>query len=298
MKNLNNFPNPVLINNNMDYNDSTFDVILENFSIDNDLLKLNLKYEIECSSLAEFIKEGKAKAIIKIQSVGTPYREIFEFDNKRELLIYINKNNLAKKMSIEGYIIASDNIKNFHPAELNELFFKSQIFNIRKGDILALHPGYSLPLDSSELEGPVASIFQIIKNEELKESVDVILDTDTEKINIHLNKRAYESYIKIRSQKVLDKYLAAAIVLPALTEALFYIASDEQNPDKPSDYENKRWYRQIKNKITEKNLSFDGKSITSVASSLLGEIVSTALTDFEETLDSLLDGSNEIGSVD
>lgn len=298
MKNLNNFPNPVLINNNMDYNDSTFDVILENSSIDNDLLKLNLKYEIECSSLAEFIKEGKAKAIIKIQSVGTPYREIFEFGNKRELLISINKNNLAKKISIEGYIIASDNIKNFHPAELNELFFKSQIFNIRKGDILALHPGYSLPLDSSELEGPVASIFQIIKNEELKESVDVILDTDTEKINIHLNTMTYESYMKIRSQKVLDKYLAAAIVLPALTEALFYIASDEQNPDKPSDYENKRWYRQIKNKITEKNLSFDGKSITSVASSLLGEIVSTALTDFEETLDSLLDGSNEIGSVD
>ena len=298
MKNLNNFPNPVLINNNMDYNDSTFDVILENSSIDNDLLKLNLKYEIECNSLAEFIKEEKAKVIIKIQSVGTPYREIFEFGNKRELLISINKNNLAKKISIEGYIIASDNIKNFHPAELNELFFKSQIFNIRKGDILALHPGYSLPLDSSELEGPVASIFQIIKNEELKESVDVILDTDTEKINIHLNTMTYESYMKIRSQKVLDKYLAAAIVLPALTEALFYIASDEQNPDKPSDYENKRWYRQIKNKITEKNLSFDGKSITSVASSLLGEIVSTALTDFEETLDSLLDGSNEIGSVD
>lgn len=298
MKNLNNFPNPVLINNNMDYNDSTFDVILENFSIDNDLLKLNLKYEIECSSLAEFIKEGKAKAIIKIQSVGTPYREIFEFDNKRELLICINKNNLAKKMSIEGYIIASDNIKNFHPAELNELFFKSQIFNIRKGDILALHPGYSLPLDSSELEGPVASIFQIIKNEELKESIDVILDTDTEKINIHLNKRAYESYIKIRSQKVLDKYLAAAIVLPALTEALYYIASDEQNPDKPSGYEDKRWYRQIKNKIEEKKLSFEDKSITSVASSLLGEIVSTALIDFEEALSSLADGSNEIGSVD
>lgn len=298
MKNLNNFPNPVLINNSMDYNDSTFDVILENFSIDNDLLKLNLKYEIECSSLAEFIKEGKAKAIIKIQSVGTPYREIFEFDNKRELLICINKNNLAKKISIEGYIIASDNIKNFHPAELNELFFKSQIFNIRKGDILALHPGYSLPLDSSELEGPVASIFQIIKNEELKESVDVILDTDTEKINIHLNKRAYESYIKIRSQKVLDKYLAAAIVLPALTEALFYIASDKQNSDKPSVYEDKRWYRQIKRKIEEKKLSFEDKSITSVASSLLGEIVSTALIDFEEALSSLADGSNEIGSID
>lgn len=298
MKNLNNFPNPVLINNNMDYNDSAFDVILENSSIDNDLLKLNLKYEIECNSLAEFIKEEKVKVIIKIQSVGTPYREIFEFGDKKELLVSINKNNLAKKISIEGYIIASDNIKNFHPAELNELFFKSQIFNIRKGDILALHPGYSLPLDSSELEGPVASIFQIIKNEELKESVDVILDTDTEKINIHLNTMTYESYMKIRSQKVLDKYLAAVIVLPALTEALFYIASDEQNPDKPSDYENKRWYRQIKNKITEKNLSFDGKSITSVASSLLGEIVSTALTDFEETLDSLLDGSNEIGSVD
>ena len=298
MKNLNNFPNPVLINNNMDYNDSTFDVILENFSIDNDLLKLNLKYEIECSSLAEFIKEGKAKVIIKIQSVGTPYREIFEFGGKQEMHINIKKNDLAKKISIEGYVIASDNIKNFHPSELNELFFRSQIFDIRKGDILALHPGYSLPLDSSELEGPVASIFQIIKNEELKESIDVILDTDTEKINIHLNKMVYESYIKIRSQKVLDKYLAAAIVLPALTEALYYIATDKQNPDKPSGYEDKRWYRQIKNKIEEKKLSFEEKSMTSVASSLLGEIVSTALIDFEETLSGLADGSNEIGSVD
>lgn len=298
MKNLNNFPNPVLLNNNMDYDNSSFDIIFENFSYDNDLLKLNLKYELECNSLTELIKEGKAKVIIKIQSVGTPYREIFEFGDKQEMLINIKKNDLAKKISIEGYVIASDNIKNFHPSELNELFFRSQIFDIRKGDILALHPGYSLPLDSSELEGPVASIFQIIKNEELKESIDVILVTDTEKINIHLNKMVYESYIKIRSQKVLDKYLAAAIVLPALTEALYYIASDEQNPDKPSGYEDKRWYRQIKNKIEEKKLSFEEKSITSVASSLLGEIVSTALIDFEETLSGLADGSNEIGSVD
>lgn len=298
MKNLNNFPNPVLINNNMDYDNSSFDIIFENFSYENDLLKLNLKYELECDSLTEFIKEGKARVIIKIQSVGTPYREIFEFGGKQEMHINIKKNDLAKKISIEGYVIASDNIKNFHPSELNELFFRSQIFDIRKGDILALHPGYSLPLDSSELEGPVASIFQIIKNEELKESIDVILDTDTEKINIHLNKMVYESYIKIRSQKVLDKYLAAAIVLPALTEALYYIASDEQNPDKPSGYEDKRWYRQIKNKIEEKKLSFEEKSMTSVASSLLGEIVSTALIDFEETLSGLADGSNEIGSVD
>lgn len=298
MKNLNNFPNPVLINNNMDYDNSSFDIIFENFSYENDLLKLNLKYELECDSLTEFIKEGKAKVIIKIQSVGTPYREIFEFGGKQEMHINIKKNDLAKKISIEGYVIASDNIKNFHPSELNELFFRSQIFDIRKGDILALHPGYSLPLDSSELEGPVASVFQIIKNEELKESIDVILDTDTEKINIHLNKMVYESYIKIRSQKVLDKYLAAAIVLPALTEALYYIASDEQNPDKPSGYEDKRWYRQIKNKIEEKKLSFEEKSMTSVASSLLGEIVSTALIDFEETLSGLADGSNEIGSVD
>lgn len=104
--------------------------------------------------------------------------------------------------------------------------------------------------------------------------------------------------MEIRSQKVLDKYLATAIVLPALTEALFYIASDEQNPDKQSGYENKRWYRQIKNKIDEKKLSFEGKSITSVASSLLGEIISNALSDFKETLSGLADGSNEIGSVD
>ena len=298
MKNLNNFPNPVLINNNMDYDNSSFDIIFENSSIDNDLLKLNLKYELDCGSLAEFVKEEKAKVIIKIQSVGTPYREIFEFCDKKEMLINIKKNDLAKKISIEGYIIATDNIKNFHPAELNELFFKSQIFDIRKGDILALHTGYTLPLDSSELEGHVASIFQIIKKEDLKESIDVILETDTEKINICLNKMTYESYMIIRSQKILDKYLAAAIVLPALTEALFYIASDEQNNDTSSGYEDKRWYRQIKSKIEEKKLSFEGKSTTSVASSLLGEIVSTALIDFEETLSGLADGSNETGSID
>jgi len=298
MKNLNNFPNPILINNNMDYDNSIFDILLENSIIDNDLLKLNLSYKIECSSLAELIKENKAKAIIKIQSVGTPYREIFEFNDKTDITVNIKKNDLAKKISIEGYIIASDNIKDFHPKELNELFFKSQNFDIRKGDILAFHPGYSLPLDSSELEGPVASIFNIIKNEDMKESIEVILDTDTEKINIYLNKTTYESYWKIRFQKVLDKYLAAAIVLPALTEALFYIAAAEQNPEKTSEYEDKRWYRQIKSKIEERKLSFDGKSITSVASSLLGEIVSTALIDFEETLNGLADGSNEIGSVD
>ena len=298
MKNLNNFPNPILLNNNLDYTDSKFDIILENSIIDKDLLKLIVMYELNCKSLSNYINEKKAKAIIKIQSLGTPYRKIFEFTNGNQLIINIPKNDLAKKISIEGFIIAAEDIKNFHPSELNELFFKSQIFDIRKGDILALHPGYSLPLDSSELEGPVASIFQIIKRDEMKEAIDVALDTGTEKINIYLNNTTYESYTKIRSQKMLDKYLAATIVFPALTEALFYIASDEQNPDKASEYENKRWYRQIKNKIEEKKLSFEGKAITSVANSLLGEIVSTALVDFEETLNSLADGSNEIGSVD
>ena len=100
MKNLNNFPNPVLINNNMDYDNSSFDIILENSSIDNDLLKLNLKYELDCGGLAEFVKEEKAKAIIKIQSVGTPYREIFEFGDKKEILINIKKQQIILKIFI------------------------------------------------------------------------------------------------------------------------------------------------------------------------------------------------------
>ena len=40
----------------------------------------------------------------------------------------------------------------------------------------------------------------------MKESIDIALDTNTEKINIYLNKNTYDAYYELRKTKTFDKY--------------------------------------------------------------------------------------------
>ena len=158
MKNLNNFPNPVLINNNMDYDNSSFDIIFENFSYENDLLKLNLKYELECDSLTEFIKEGKAKVIDVIRLT---YSTVFLLENGEVYVTGSNTygqfgngtrqdSNVPVKANITDVkeIIAGGNhivaIKNDNSVWSWGAGGQGQLWNAKIGDELLPVPAYEL----------------------------------------------------------------------------------------------------------------------------------------------------------
>ena len=97
---------------------------------------------------------------------------------------------------------------NFCLTEHNNDLFGTAYFEIRKADILAMAKKIVIPLDASELEGPVVSIFNISKNPGLNVSIRPDFDDESGKINIYLNPKVYDTYsIDILRNRIKITYL-------------------------------------------------------------------------------------------
>lgn len=298
MKTLKNeFPHPVLIDNGSDYIDCSFELSEpENIRIDGDNLCFDTKYILISNGLNNLLTEEKAKVLLKIYSPKTAYRSTFTFNNSNTVNVAIPKDKIAEKIEIYGSIIANQPLENFCLAEHNKDLFGTAYFEIRKADILAMAKKIVIPLDASELEGPVVSIFNISKNPDLNVSIRPDFDDESGKITIYLNPKVYDTYsiLRVKSPE-LKRYLAAVIVFPVLVEALSFI---KKQSDEESIYEEKRWYRMINKKMEAKGINLEETGIVEAANILLGEIVQEALISFSEKMNAEFDEGFEIGGVD
>lgn len=298
MKTLKNeFPHPILIDNGSDYIRCSFELSEpENIRIEGDNLCFDIKYNLESEGLNDLLREEKAKVIIKIYSPKTAYRDIFTFSNSSTLNIHVPKNNIAEKIEILGSIIANQQIEDFCLQEHNKDLFGTAYFEIRKADTLAMAKKIVIPLDASELEGPVVSIFNISKNTDLNVSLRPDFDDESGKINIYLNTKTYDTYsiLRVKSPE-LKRYLAAVIVFPVLIEALSIIKNENEEE---SVYVEKRWYRMINKKLEDKSINLEETGITETANKLLGEIVQDSLISFSEKMIFEFDEGLETGGAD
>lgn len=297
-KQKNEFPHPVLVNNGSDYIDCSFDLKINDLKIEGNYLKAEVEYSLNSPGLTNLLNENKLKVLIKIQSPKTAYRNIFEIENNSNKIAFsIPENNIADKIEISGIIVAAETLEHFSLEEHNKAFFNSANFEIRKGDILAIHPGFEQKIDSSEMEGPVASIFNISRQDI---NVAIKPDFSDHKIEINLNNQTYESYFELKNKKdQLKKYLSAVVVFPVLVEALGYMQGVKTDKETLYDeYTDKRWYRVIENKIQEKNIDLQNLTLTEAANNILGDIVQNSLISLKETINDLDNGEFESGGND
>ena len=297
MKTLKNeFPHPVLIDNGFDYVDCSFEFSEPEAKIEGENLCFDVSYSLVSDGLNKLLTDATAKVLIKIYSPRTAYRATFIFDNTGILNVKIPKDDIAEKIEIHGSIIANQLIEQFCLPEHNKDLFGTTYFEIRKADILAMAKRIVIPLDASELEGPVVSIFNISKNLELDTAIHPDFDDENGKINIYLNEGTYNTYFDLKTKwSELKRYLAAVIVFPVLIEALSLIKAQ---PEEDSEYAEKRWYRMIAKKLTDKNIDLETTGITEAANRLLGDIVQEALISFSEKMNTVFDEGLEIGGAD
>ncbi len=295
----NEFPHPLLYSNSDDYINSSFELFLNNQKILNDNLLIEAEYKLLSKTLQTLLAQNKAEIVIKVESSKASYRNIFLFNKDSDkLTIEIDKNKVADKLEISAVIIAKTVIEQFTSDEFNKNLFGNAFFEIRKGDILAQDIGYTIELDATELEGPVASVFEISR-----QNIDVALKPDflqeNGKIGINLSFQVRDIYDELRNKNhELKKYLAAVIVLPVLVEAIGYIQGIELNSkEEYFEYSDKRWYRAILKKIKYKQVDLQLPA-TEIANMLLGDIIKSALISFKETIDNSFDGEIESGGID
>jgi len=153
-------------------------------------------------------------------------------------------------------------------------------FAIRKGDILAKSVSITIPIDDSELEKPLTSIFNILSYESLENQIDP--DFEKHIIDIRLKPDVFRTYYKLREYDS-GSYIRALnglVVLPVLTEAISLVlnAGDEQD----SSFGKYRWYRAIVKKLKDINVDITNchESTMSLANRLLGDVVNDALVVF------------------
>ena len=291
------YPNTVLSIESDDYNDEcSFDVSFneEDIIVDENNICIDVKYELKCNGLSELIRHGKAAIVVLIYSSAAFYRRAFEFDSieVEKLTKTIQIPKFAVKRSVEfcGYILAKEDIKEFRcDGEFNDLYFNNISFAVRKADVLARGRTWSIPIDDTELEKPISSIFSIRKNTHSEAEIESNFDID-EKIVIYLSERLNQLFYNIKnfSNGALHRYLNGIIAYPALVEGIAKICEDYRNGG-GGEYSEKRWYKAIEHKLQGIGINLEEKlddySYVELADKLLGGISYDGLMSMKNTID-------------
>lgn len=285
------YPNPVLSIEGDDYNENCiFDVSFkeEEIVVDEHDVIIPAVYNLQCAGLSKLIEEDKAVIVVLIGSSASFYRRAFEFDAMESMKeIRIPKFDVKRSIDFCGYILAKEEIKHFACDDFNELYFKNTSFSVRKADVLAQGQIRTIPIDDSELEKPISSIFSIRKNAHSEAEIESNFDVD-EKIVVYLSDRLNQLYYDVKdfNNGALHRYLNGIIVYPVLVEGIAKMCDHYRNE---SEYSEKRWFRAIDRKLKGIGVNleerYDDCSYTELADKLLGNIAYDALLSVKNTID-------------
>jgi hypothetical protein len=298
------YPNPVLSTDRDDYVESCkFDVTFNesDIQITEDFIQIPAKVELISTSLSSLINEGKAAVVVLINSSAAFYRKAYVFNSgETEKNIEIPKFHVKGKFEFTGYILANENIDNFScDGEFNELYFKSVSFSVKKADVLAKGETRVVPVDDSELEKPISSIFMILRNPEASTDMESDFDSE-EKIIIKLSDKLNDLYYKMKdfNNGSLRRYLTGIVVFPVLVEAIAKMC--ECHSGNGQDYSEKRWFRAIEHKLNSFDIdlstSFEEYSYTELADKLLGSIALDGLNSVNDTINEEVNGGEYVNT--
>jgi len=303
------YPNPVLSAERDDYNESCeFDVSFneEEITVDDRYINISAKCCLKCTGLLNAINEGNATIVVVINSPSAFYRRAFEFE-KTEFTrtIQIPKFDVKKDIHFRGFILAKNDFDELRcESEFNNLYFHDFIpRDIKKANVLAEGQERIIPIDDSELEKPISSIFSIRKNTHSDAEIESDFDSD-DKIVVFLSERLNQLYYDIKdfNNGALHRYLNGIIVYPVLIEAIAKMCDCFLGYG--TDYSEKRWYRAIDHKLKEIQInleeSFADYSYTELADKLLGNIAYDGLFSIKATIDEEANSGeyNNLGGID
>ena len=299
------YPYPVLEAGRDDYTSKCFfDVSFEENTITVDSYNINVPvtYRLESESLKSMLEQKKAEIVVSVRSNAASYGDLVRFpEETSELLLKIPKFSVVRTIEIVGYILAKTEISDYMGEDLNPIYFAGAKFNLKRGALLAIGETRRIPIDDSELQKPLSSIFNI-RNGGNEQEETVTTDFSDEKIVISVKPELHRLYGSMLEENngALKRYTTSVLVTPVLVEAIDKIILYYQgNGD---DYSEKRWFRAIEKKCEKLGITlenYDDSPVT-LANKLLGNITVDSLNNVKETLESELNSgaTTSYGGVD
>ncbi len=287
------YPNPVLSMERDDYNETClFEVSFmeEDIVVDEQNICITAVCDLQCNGLSKLIEEGKAAVVVLISSSAAFYRRAYEFNSGETIkVIKIPKFDVRRNIEFCGYILAKEDIDSFCcENEFNDLYFKNVTFAVKKADVLAEGQTRTIPIDDSELEKPISSIFSINKNTHSEAEIESNFDID-EKIIVYLSERLNQLYYDMKdfNNGAMHRYLNGIVAFPVLVEAIAKICDYYRGNG--IDYSEKRWFKTIVYKLNGINVDlstqYDEWSCVELADKLLGSITYDGLLSVKNTID-------------
>jgi hypothetical protein len=252
------FPYPVLRSDSDDYIGEVFSTTYE-VSATNDLIVINVKFNLTCDEILEKIDTGFAVYGLLVTSNETFEQQFFESDTSFSEF-RISSQSLRGRVSIEPYVVVKKIINDFESASINNEFGFG-LFSFEPGEVLA----QAVPSDfsiSREYFKPLQSIVMINLKEDLpKGEWNIKLEQDY--ITVDVSQSIHNIYIGAKNSKKGQNIMLNSIWFAVIVHAIEVLKSSN---DIYSEY---IWADVITGKINNLGIDLDSQDSYRIATTLL-----------------------------
>ena len=236
-----NYPYPVLLEDNIDYKNSTIKARYLYQGLRNGH---NIKIEcvVDNMEIKKLIEDRKACYAVQIESPNAMYRNMFEFYNGDDINITLGNDEVIDYIDIGIAILVKEDIENFESEDFVDAY-KDIKMKINKNEILGVYHNVRkiIVLDEEALK-EVHSIFNIQKDSKIDHT---IYDPNYDRILIRVPEEVGNYYLTSKGNKEKITVLNSILFMPILTRVI----NDMNNAEE--EFSNRLWFKTLNNKINE-----------------------------------------------
>ena len=236
-----NYPYPVLLEDNIDYKNST---IKARYLYQG--LKNGHNIKIECvvnnMEIKKLIEDRKACYAVQIESPNAMYRNMFEFYNGDDINITLGNDEVIDYIDIGIAILAKKDIENFESEDFVDAY-KDIKMKINKNEILGVCQNVRkmIVLDEEVLK-EVHSIFNLKKKKKIDHTT---YDPNYDRILIRVPEEIGNYYLTSKGNKEKITVLNSILFMPVLTSVI------NDTNDVEEEFSDRLWFKTLNNKINE-----------------------------------------------
>ena len=234
---MNNYPYPVLTNDQSAYKNSRFEIICSDCQVKDGIVMISLSVELSSAFLSGLLEDGKAKAIVKINSdIFTKSSDITINQEKTNIQIACERFKTNDIISVTAFIVANDSFTYLWNDEIMDFYPQEMAISIRKYDVLAI--SNTEKFDYTVVNTDFIKIS--CSDEQEGKGISIKLTNDNF-IEILVGTSLNHAYAATKSDPKISPIIGSHLVFEAFVLVLIEII---QGKDR---YTEKEWYRLFSN---------------------------------------------------
>ena len=236
-----NYPYPILLENTIDYKNSTIKARYLYKGLKN-AHSIKIECEINNQGIQQLIAEKKACYCVQIESPNAMYRNMFEFYDKDEINILLANDEVIDYIDIGLAILVKEDIDNFENEDFVEAYNGIKM-KISKNEILGVCQNVrKLIVLNDETLKEVHSIFNLQKNMEINY---ITYDPNHDRILIQVPEDIGNYYLTSKGKKENITVLNSILFMPVLTSVINDMKEGED------EFASRPWFKTLIIKMTE-----------------------------------------------